>query len=162
MDIVTETYPAMIALYPDEATKNVIARLTEGVENAYSPDDLHCTIVFLGDNFPYAEGLIGTIITTIHSLARRTPFYAEVSAQTQFGEDYSVLLVDGKGIAELYTDVSRRLNDIGVNNASEHGFCAHMSVVTGASPDLDAVYTPLVFDRLVLAVGPYRYEIKGF
>jgi 2'-5' RNA ligase len=161
MDIVTETYPAMIALYPDEDTKNVIARLTEGVENAYNPDDLHCTVVFLGDKFPYAANPINNIITTLRSLSRRLPFYAEVSAQTQFGEDYSVLLVDGKGIAELYTDVSRRLLDIGIQNASEHGYCAHMSVVTGPSPDLDAVLAPLVFDRMVLAIGPYRYTI-GF
>lgn len=154
-----ETYSAMVALYPDEATKQLITRLTDGVEGAYNPEDLHCTLVFLGDKFPDDGQQNGNILATLRTLARRLPFYAEVSAQTQFGPDYSVLLVDGKGIAELYTDVSRRLLDIGIENASEHGYCAHMSVVTGPSDDLGALQLPLVFDRMVLAVGPYRYQI---
>lgn len=76
-----------------------------------------------------------------------------------FGPDYSVLLVDGRGIAELYTDISRELESIGIHNASEHGFCAHMSIASCACDDIGALQMPLVFDRLVLAIGPYRYEI---
>lgn len=42
-----ETYSAMVALYPDEVTKQIISRLMAGREGAYNPEDLHCTIVFL-------------------------------------------------------------------------------------------------------------------
>lgn len=154
-----ETYPAMIALYPDEETKQNIARLLEGVEGGYNPDDLHCTIVFLGDEFPDDGYQNGQILLYLKKFAQRLPIYAEVSAQTMFGPDYSVLLVDGKGIAELYTDVTRELLLLGVPNASEHEFCAHMSIASCACDDIGALQFPLVFDRLVLAVGPYRYEI---
>ena len=155
----TETYSAMVALYPDEQTKELVARLTDGIDGAYNPEDLHCTIVFLGDEFPDDGFKNGSILKYLDQFAQRLPIYAEVSAQTQFGPDYSVLLVDGKGIAELYTDVSRELLLLDIPNASEHGFCAHMSVVTGQPDDLGALQMPLVFDRLVLAVGPYRYQI---
>jgi 2'-5' RNA ligase len=156
----TETYSAMVALYPDEATKSMIARLTEGIEGAYDPEDLHCTLVFLGDEFPDEGFRNGSIIRTLSEYADLAlPIFAEVSAQTMFGPDYSVLLVDGKGIAELYTDVSRALNNIGVYNASEHGYCAHVSIASCACEDVGALQMPLVFDRMVLAVGPYRYEI---
>jgi 2'-5' RNA ligase len=152
-----ETYPAMVALYPDEATKELITRLTAGVEGAYNPDDLHCTIVFLGDEYPNEPW---SALNALNPFGDKPPFLAEVSAQVQFGPEYCVLLVDGKGIAELYTDVSRALDESGNYNASEHGFCAHMSIVTGQPEDLGALQLPLVFDRLVLAIGPYRYEIR--
>ena len=154
-----ETYPAMIALYPDEETKQNIARLIAEVDGGYNPDDLHCTIVFLGDEFPDDGYQHGQILLYLKKFAQRLPFYAEVSAQTMFGPDYSVLLVDGKGLAELYTDVTRELVLLDIPNASEHGFCAHMSIASCACDDIGALQFPLVFDRLVLAVGPYRYEI---
>ena len=156
----TETYPAMVALYPDEDTKQNIARLLAEVEGGYNPDDLHCTIVFLGDEFEDDAYRTNKIRSTLFDWADSAlPIFAEVSAQTMFGPDYSVLLVDGKGIAELYTDVSRALDNIGVYNASEHGFCAHMSIASCACDDIGALQFPLVFDRMVLAIGPYRYEI---
>jgi len=155
-----ETYSAMVALYPDGPTKELITRLTAGVEGAYNPEDLHCTIVFLGDEFPDDAYVNRKIVNALSGYADLAlPIFAEVSAQTMFGPDYSVLLVDGKGVAELYTDVSRALDNIGVYNASEHGFCAHVSIASCACDDINALQIPLVFDRLVLAIGPYRYEI---
>jgi 2'-5' RNA ligase len=157
---VTDTYSAMVALYPDEATKDMIARLTAETEGKYNPDDLHCTLVFLGDEFPddgFKNSRIVNVLSEYADLA--LPMYAEVSAQTMFGPDYSVLLVDGKGIAELYTDVSRALDYMGVYNASEHGYCAHISIASCACEDIGALQMPLVFDKMALVIGPNHYQI---
>lgn len=156
----TELYPAMVALYPDEATKDMIARLTAEVDGNYNPDDIHCTLVFLGDEFPddgFQNSRIVNVLAEYADLA--LPIYAEVSAQTMFGPDYTVLLVDGKGVAELYTDVSRALYYMGIPNASEHGYCAHVSIASCACDDIGALQMPLVFDRMALVIGPNRYQI---
>lgn len=152
---------AMVALYPDEATAQKVAGLIQGIPGAYDPATLHITLVYLGEVADLPEGAAEKIPQALASITPTLPFEAQVGGQTTFGEGTTVLLIDGKGLAELHTDINRALEPLGITNASEHGFTAHMSVVDGPADDLNATGMPLVFDRFAAELGADVHPITA-
>ena len=155
MDI---TNAAMIALYPDAATKNRIAGLTRDFPDAVPAEDLHLTLSFLGT---FEENPIG-IAEKLSGRWAGIPLTGTSTATTLFGDGEdkaSVLLIDSLQLVDLYVAVREVLwNDCGLVSPSEHGFMPH---ITYAYSEVGPIEThfPVTFDRIAFAYQNEQYDL---
>lgn len=143
---------AMIALYPDQDTKSRIVRNYPAAD--YNPDDLHLTICYLGE----FEENPTWISDALNGYQFDVPVVGTATALTTFGdadEQVPVLLIDSLQLVDLYVDVRCQLGEIGVVNASEHGFIPHVTIDSEDSPvewNFSGRF-PVRFDRIAFVYG---------
>jgi 2'-5' RNA ligase len=160
----------MVAVYPrsDEARALV-------VEGGTSPEELHCTLVFLGE----VEDLDADSVTA--AVARVAadltgPLTGNIGGLGEFsaGPDGIpvIALPDVKGLTRLRERLVDGLAEAGIESPSEHGFLPHMSLMyRDPAIDQDAIGEfaeevlgkPLTFDAVsvVLAGDRFDYPLEG-
>lgn len=152
----------MVALYPDaQAAKKLAA--TKGVTEPI--DDLHLTLVFLGDSdeTPLAnnkEALIGAVQKW--ALQKGKPLGGVINGVGRFFNEESdstnavYVSPDVPGLPELRQSLCEALHAAGFDYAENHGFTPHLTVayvpLEAPTPDF-RVDIPVAFSQVTLAWG---------
>lgn len=159
---------AMVAVYPTREEAEALA-----VEGGLPADDLHCTLVFLGeaDDLPGIDVLTGAVQQVASELA---PIAGTVGGVGRFSEGPDgvpvLALPDVQGLTLLREQIVDALADVEVRSPSEHGFLPHMTLAYMAADeeiDLEVAEEklgrPLTFGQVsvVVAGDRYDYELVG-
>ncbi len=154
---------AMVAVYPRAEEADSLA-VGEGLE----VDDLHVTLVFLGDADELEEPDIHAAVSTA-ALASEA-LEGTVGGIGFFAENEDgipvLALPDVPGLTRLREDVVSELNTQGIESPSEHGFLPHMTLTYAddvETPDQSALGQPLHFDSVSVVVADRRtdYPLGG-
>lgn len=150
---------AMIALYLPTSLQEQLA--APGGERA---EDLHVTLVFLGEADKLRLGQVKRLQEIVESIAKSfSPLEASISGVGRFvaadadvGEPFYVS-VDSPTLPALREALTRALSANGLPYARNHGFSPHVTIsyLTPGTPP-PAVVIPedaFVFDRLTLAIA---------
>lgn len=137
---------------------------------AIPADDLHCTLVYLGDADDLeALGYTGQGISDAlrQVAAGHTPIEGTLGGLTRFSApgdtDPVVLNVDSRGVHKVRQAVLDVLAKHGLKEASEHGYTAHLTL--GYLPtDADLPQQrwsplPVIFDRLRIGFRGERFDL---
>lgn len=154
---------AMIAVHPttDEAS-------TLAVDGGLPPDELHVTLLFLGD----AAALDAQAVKDAVAAVAKTlpPIDGSVGGAAHFAEGPdgypSILLPDVKGLSTLQETLRASLAEASIESPSEHGFLPHMTLTYAEAPevpDVEALGSPLHFDNVSVVIGGERtdYPLTG-
>lgn len=154
---------AMVAVYPRASEAEALA-----VAGGHAPDDLHCTLLFLGEADGLNEAMLrGTIAAVARSLP---PIGGMVGGVAHFAEGPdgypSILLPDVKGLSTLQETVRAALDSAGIVSTSEHGFTPHMTLAYSDQPqvpDAEKLSAELHYDALSVVIGGNRvdYPLTG-
>lgn len=158
----------MVAVYPDEATAEQIA-----VPGGDKPDQLHITLAYLGkvtDDVGAGSTLAdatGRIVAAAQiAAATHEPLTGKVGGIGRFpdtGDGVPVWApVDVVGLGALRESVVTALTDAGLPVMTDHGFTPHLTL--GYNLDMSLIPpledVPVSFDKLVVAVGGARTEVR--
>jgi 2'-5' RNA ligase len=155
---------AMVALYPRSEEAQDLA-----MEGGLEADDLHVTLVFLGDANALEEQDVHEAVSTAALV--NDPLAGTVGGVGFFAENEDgvpvILLPDVQGMTRLREDVVSELRVHGVESPSEHGFLPHVTLTYAEEPETpDIAYfgTPLHFDSVSVVVGGRRtdYPLERF
>jgi 2'-5' RNA ligase len=154
---------AMVALYPRAEEAEALA--TDGGHEA---NDLHVTLVFLGEAEDVNEDLVteaaGLVASELNALQ------GVVGGVGQFAEQEdgrpAILLPDVNGLTLLRERLVDELGHRGIRSPSEHGFLPHMTLRYADKeelPDASAIGQELHFDDVSVVVGDRRtdYPLSG-
>ncbi|MFZ5850535.1 MAG: 2'-5' RNA ligase family protein [Actinomycetota bacterium] len=153
---------AMVALYL--APEAAAALALEGHEKA---EDLHITLVYLGEARAYTRAQRLAVITAVAS-AVRGPLVGRVGGVGKFtNEDADVhwAAPDVPGLAELHERVVAALADVAVEPqgmAVEHGWTPHITLAyatPGTDLSVEAPAVDLVFERVTVEFGDERVDL---
>lgn len=154
---------AMVAVYPRAEESDALA-----VPGGLAPDELHCTLLFLGDAVNVdAEALAAAVADVAQTLP---PLEGAVGGAAHFAEGPdgypSILLPDVMGLSTLQERIRSGLMKAGVESPSEHGFLPHMTLTYAsepAVPDSKNLGADLHFDAVTTVVGGERtdYPLTG-
>jgi 2'-5' RNA ligase len=151
---------AMVALYPRREEAEAVA-----VAGGLEADDLHVTLVFLGDarSFDPADAHAAVSLVAM----TREPLVGVVGGTGQFGEMEegvpAILLPDVPGLTRLREDIVGELRIQGIEAPSEHGFLPHMTQiyredVDDVGPRAAFIGQEIHFDAVSLVVGDRRQD----
>lgn len=160
---------AMVACYPRTEEAEALA-----VEKGLEVDDLHCTLVFLGE----AEGVDAEVTAEAVALvaSELDALAGNVGGLGQFAEGPDgvpvIALPDVQGLTLLRERVVDELGERGIRSPSEHGFLPHMTLLyKDPAEDWDAIGEfseeklgrELHFDAVSVVIGGERtdYELRG-
>lgn len=148
---------AMIALYPDEESKQRLADYLNYEPDSVDANELHLTLVFLGET----ANLPVDIVDILTGIEIDLPIDGVVTASALFGdqETVTVFLIDSKQLIPAFAEFDAALWENGVPSASEHGFIPHITVGYGDIPfnHDDIRGLPVSFDRVELVMsGEHR------
>lgn len=154
---------AMVAVYPRADEAAALA-----VPDGLAPDELHCTLLFLGDA---AEVDVGALAAAVADVAQTLPpLEGAVGGAAHFAEGPdgypSILLPDVKGLSTLQERIRSGLMKAGVESPSEHGFLPHMTLTYADAPTVpesDNLGADLHFDAVSMVIGGERtdYPLTG-
>ena len=141
----------MLALCPDEGMTILLSSLVGG-PGAIKPEDLHCTLLYLGNDVtPDQVQILEKVAKSVASSFPKIP--ARISGVGRFtasessdGMDVLVALVDSPLLGKLHHHLKHMAEMMGINCPSVHGFTPH---ITLQYLDSDAV-TPIA------RIGPYN------
>jgi len=149
---------AMIAVYPTALEAEEIA-----VEGGLAADDLHVTLVFLGEAADVNEAAVTDALAA--AAAGMEPLAGMVGGFGHFsdtGDGIPVIaLPDVKGLTFLRERVVAELAKRGIESPSEHGFLPHMTLrfaETAELGDRSALGMPLHFDAVSVVIGDRRID----
>lgn len=147
---------------------DLAARVALTSAGAVAPEDMHLTLLYLGDPADYDLDLVAALVK-VHS-TRCGPVEAQFGGRGRFvvseDEDAEVLLVDSPDLSELRQRLCDALcyggaipHDSPLRDP-EHGYIPHVTVgyVTRsqAGPSPLAAPVPFELDNLTVAAGPVR------
>jgi 2'-5' RNA ligase len=149
---------AMVAVYPRGEEANALA-----VEGGIEADDLHVTLVFLGEADDINEEAVTDAVAA--AAAAVGPLEGNVGGVGNFAEGEDgvpvILLPDVQGLTLLRERVMAELERRGSESPSEHGFLPHMTLryaETDELPDHSAVGNALHFDAVSVVVADRRTD----
>jgi len=153
----------MVAVYPRVEEARALA-----VEDGLAVDDLHVTLVFLGE----ANDINEEAVTSAVDLVAQSHDSLEgaVGGVGHFaaGEEGIPIIVmpDVRGLTNLRERIVAELDHSGIQSPSEHGFLPHMTLTygeTAAVPEESVIGQELHFDAISVVVGDRRtdYPLGG-
>lgn len=150
----------MVALYPRAEEAQAIA-----VEGGLAVDDLHITLVFLGEVGSFDEEAVTAVVGEVAASA--DPLAGEVGGKGQFSINADgipvVLLPDVPNLSALREEIVHELLELGVESPSEHGFLPHITQIyvkrlNEITPNADLLGQELHFDAVSVVVGDRRQD----
>jgi 2'-5' RNA ligase len=158
---------AMVALYPRAEEAEALA-----VEGGLEVDDLHVTLVFLGDadevNEKQVTAAVSVVAQEFETLGGNVGGIGRFS-ETEDGVPI-LAFPDVRGLTHLRERVADELGRRGIQSPSEHGFLPHMTLIyadPGSPLDLELAEETLgrllTFDAISVVVGDNRtdYPLGG-
>ena len=163
---------AMIALYPDpQVAAALFVNATEDPmmgSQAQPPDDMHVTLVYMGEAAPIAdkEAALSAALQTyaascecvdavLNGLAR---FYTD----EENGTHPLVVTVDSPALPQLRQDLVSMVQAAGVEPVLNHGFVPHITIAyiscDGPTPAINFQPVPAPFIKLSLVMGDKRTD----
>lgn len=149
---------AMVAVYPRRAEAEALA-----VEGGLEVEDLHVTLVFLGDVGELDVDAIHEAVST--AALANNPLEGAVGGFGAFAENDDgvpvIALPDVKGLTKLREDAVKELFAHDVESPSEHGFLPHMTLIyseNGERPVTEGLGQELHFDSISVVVGGERTD----
>lgn len=151
---------AMVACYPRREEAQALA-----VEGGLAVDDLHMTLVFLGDastlepdQVTAAVGLVAMSHEPLAGIVGGTGYFSA----TENGVP-AILLPDVQNLGRVREDVVGELRDRGIESPSEHGFVPHVTQIYVESSDETGgresfIGQELHFDALSVVIGDQRHD----
>lgn len=116
---------AMVAVYPRPEEAEALA-----IEGGLEVEELHCTLVFLGEAADVDEEVVGEAVALV--ALELGALEGTVGGVGHFGETPDgvpvLALPDVQGLTMLRERVVDELGERGVRSPSEHGFLPHMTL----------------------------------
>lgn len=154
----------MLALYPPVSVADEIAGVIEPLPNATPSDELHVTLLYLGET----EGLDrARLETALQIFANHRPVLTgRLNGTGRFSGDEErypfYANFDSNDLAAFREGLVQLLAGIGVESASEHGFTPHMTLAYlpqgTATPDVVLPSEPFTIDTVSLSWGTERVD----
>jgi len=160
---------AMVAVYPRLEEAEALA-----VEGGLEVDDLHCTLVFLGEVEDVDQEAVSEAVAQV--ALELAALEGAVGGMGEFGETPDgvpvLALPDVQGLTLLRERIVDELGHRGVRSPSEHGFLPHMTLISkDPAEDWNAIGElseevlgrELHFDAVSAVFGDSRtdYELAG-
>ncbi len=151
---------AMVALYPRREEAQALA-----VEGGLEVDDLHVTLVFLGDVGSFDEEALTAAVGRV--AMSHEPLVGTVGGTGYFSANEDgvpvILLPDVPGLSRVREDIVGELREQGIESPSEHGFLPHMTQIYVKSSDDTGgregfIGQELHFDAVSVVVGDRRQD----
>lgn len=126
-------------------------------------EDLHCTLVYLGEvsptKAPTIEMAVESVCKTTRTIVAAVGGVGRFSARNSRGEVPIILTVDCVGLAELRTRLVEALNNAGISVSPEHGFTPHITI--GYAPELRPLPRKIV-DAPAWVIGQVQVHIGDY
>jgi 2'-5' RNA ligase len=151
---------AMVALYPRLEEAEALA-----VEGGLEVDDLHVTLIFLGEVGTFDEEALPEAVGRV--AMSHSPLEGVVGGTGYFSANEDgvpvILLPDVPGLSRVREDIVGELRAQGIESPSEHGFLPHMTQiyvdsVDDAPPRENPLGQALHFDAVSVVIGDRRQD----
>ena len=153
----TKKHGVMVALIlPTEIGEKI------AIEGGESPEDMHITLIYLGDDSDFDASGIEKVKTLVSTLAAQTnPLQGILGGYGRFsGPEADVFhaTVDIPGLSEFRTKLADGIKALGLSFKEDHGFSPHLTlkyVEDQESPNPEVRLDPIdvTFSDVVLKVG---------
>jgi 2'-5' RNA ligase len=142
-------------------------RLALGTSGAEAAEDLHVTLVYLGDSDELDPNALGRLHDGLSALAARTPpVSGRVTGYGRFTNDEEDVLwagLDAPDLAELRHEVLQEARGAGLEPAGDHGWTPHVTlayVEPGAGEDAAPPDVPVTFRYLSVVSGGREVALR--
>jgi len=163
----------MVALYPPQAVAEQLALDPAQYPDRIAPEDLHVTLIYLGDIVEIGSSRKDEIMRGLAQIASGEPFLqGRINGLGRFltiedeGQTALYASVDCRGLAALRQRIVDTLGWNGIRSPSEHGFTPHITLAylpaEAPTPDLRPV-GDVTFEAVYLVWGEERiaFELQG-